>query len=191
MTETDLIREIQMLSNNLARRTSERRRLSESNEPKNWQILLELDPDLRESNVLPSPATAEAVRAAEASVGFRFPQFLCRLWTEVANGGFGPGCGIFGVEGGFEEERELLTIAPFYLALKRKRGLLFGRGEPWPPKLVPICYWGGDNYSAIDCTTPDGVVVDLLDSPSRSWRPKRKDMTFRHWMEVWVNGSEL
>jgi hypothetical protein len=126
MVEADLIREIQMLAKDLSRRTSERRRLSRSNAPENWQILLQLDPDLRESNVLLPPATLDAVRTAEESLGFRFPSFLSRLWTEIANDGFGPGDGIFGVDGGWADNREGTTIAPFYLR-KASSDLLLGR----------------------------------------------------------------
>jgi len=138
---------------------------------------------------LPLPATSDAVRDAEESVGFRFPALLARLWTEVANGGFGPGDGIFGVDGGWADDREGTTIAPFYLSMKKHRGFFGLAGKPWPERLVPICYWGGDDYSAIDCATAEGEVVDLLED--RSWRPKRKKMTFSQWMEAWVDGVAL
>ena len=181
MTEAELIRQVQHMAQDLSQRNCDWQRFFRNNTPKNVQVMLEHEeiPDL------PPPATLVAVRAAEEAVGFRFPTLLGRLWTKVANGGFGPGGGIFGVEGGWEEERVGLTIAPFYLDAKLHNGF----GLPWPDKLVPICYWGGDDYSAIDCTTTEGDVVDLLES--ECWRPKRKKLTFTQWVEAWVNGVEL
>jgi len=181
------------MAQDLSQRNSDWQRFFRNNTPQNVQVMLEYAERARSEGRatglpipdLPPPATPVAVRAAEEAVGFRFPTLLGRLWTEVANGGFGPGGGIFGVEGGWEEERVALTIAPFYLDAKRHNGF----GLSWPEKLVPICYWGGDDYSAIDCTTTEGDVVDLLES--KRWRPKRKKLTFTQWVEAWVNGVEL
>ncbi|MQY34418.1 hypothetical protein SRB17_23870 [Streptomyces sp. RB17] len=49
--------------------------------------------------VLP-PATPQALAEAEASIGCPLPPLLRRLYSEVTNGGFGPGQGILGVRGG-------------------------------------------------------------------------------------------
>lgn len=40
---------------------------------------------------LPARASAEALDAAEASMGVALPPLLRRLYAEIANGGFGPG----------------------------------------------------------------------------------------------------
>jgi len=42
-------------------------------------------------------ATAAEVDAAEVALGFAIPALLRRLYTEVANGGFGPSYGLEGV----------------------------------------------------------------------------------------------
>jgi len=43
------------------------------------------------------PATPSEVNAAEVAFGFAIPQFLCRLYMEIGNGGFGPNHGLEGV----------------------------------------------------------------------------------------------
>ena len=43
------------------------------------------------------PARPDEVDAAEAALGFPIPLLLRRLYTEVGNGGFGPGYGLEGV----------------------------------------------------------------------------------------------
>jgi hypothetical protein len=42
------------------------------------------------------PTTAAQVDTAEEALGFAIPPILRRLYTEVANGGFGPGYGLVG-----------------------------------------------------------------------------------------------
>ena len=129
----------------------------------------------------------EAVRAAEALVGFRFPPLLIRLWTEVANGGFGPGYGLLGVEGGFPfDDHGALTIAENYRSCT----------PAWPGRLLPICGWGCFNESAIDCSTPEAAIVDLPENVIVQMQktgndPPPKGMTFAQWMEAWVDGIDL
>jgi SMI1 / KNR4 family (SUKH-1) len=47
------------------------------------------------------PANAEQLQATEAALGFSLLPLLRWLYTEVANGGFGPGAGIQGALGGY------------------------------------------------------------------------------------------
>jgi hypothetical protein len=49
------------------------------------------------------PVKMAVVEAAETKMGFRLPPLLRELFTQVANGGFGPGYGIFGLEGGYTD----------------------------------------------------------------------------------------
>ncbi len=47
------------------------------------------------------PATEHQLRETEQELGFSLPPLLRLCYTQVANGGFGPGYGIIGVLGGF------------------------------------------------------------------------------------------
>lgn len=47
------------------------------------------------------PATEEQVQATEEALGLPLLPLLRALYTQVANGGFGPACGITGVCGGY------------------------------------------------------------------------------------------
>lgn len=47
------------------------------------------------------PATEDQIRETEQQLGFPLPSLLRLLYTEIANGGFGPGFGIAGTPGGF------------------------------------------------------------------------------------------
>ena len=132
------------------------------------------------------PVTREAANAAVRRLGFSLPPLLSRLWVEVANGGFGPGYGLFGLEGGHAHEQGL-TLVDQYLQDLDDPGseVLFDGG--WPKRLVQICDWGCWNVSAIDCSTGDGEIVDLVEGEMDYER--RKGLTFAQWMEAWVNGE--
>src|SRR5690242_9078485 len=52
------------------------------------------------SSALPATATAEELNQAENLLGFRLPKLLSRLYSEVGNGGFGPGYGLIGLANG-------------------------------------------------------------------------------------------
>ena len=47
------------------------------------------------------PATEDQIQETEQQLGFPLPPLLRLLYTEIANGGFGPGLGIVGTPGGF------------------------------------------------------------------------------------------
>jgi len=55
----------------------------------------------KQSTVLHYPvATAANVSLTEQSLNFSLPQFLKQCYLEIANGGFGPGLGMIGVDEG-------------------------------------------------------------------------------------------
>lgn len=47
------------------------------------------------------PATEQQIRRTEQQLGFSLPPLLRLLYTQIANGGFGPGYGIIGAAGGY------------------------------------------------------------------------------------------
>jgi hypothetical protein len=47
----------------------------------------------------PPPCSPELVTVAEHEIGYKLPLLLCRIYTEVANGGVGPYLGLNGLTG--------------------------------------------------------------------------------------------
>jgi hypothetical protein len=167
MTEDDLVKAIK----------------ERSLDPKRWTSL---GPHLRRAPL--PPATREAASEAVTRLGFSLPPLLPRLWVEVANGGFGPGYGLFGLERGHAKEGGLTLVDQHLLDLEEPGSdVLFEGG--WPEKLVQICDWGCLYASAIDCSTSEGEIVDLAEGEADYQR--RKGLTFAQWMEAWVNGERL
>lgn len=48
------------------------------------------------------PASEEQLQEAEARIGFSLPPLLRAMYANVANGGFGPGLGLYGVLNGYK-----------------------------------------------------------------------------------------
>jgi hypothetical protein len=94
---------------------------------------------------------------------------------------------MFGVGGGFGDDPRGLTIAPLYLETPRTPAFAEMFGQAWPEKLVPICEWGEDNLSGIDCRAADAQIVDVPEGT----RFERRGFTLAQWLEAWLNGEEL
>lgn len=105
--------------------------------------------ETRETTVgeLPAEASPEALDAAERVLGFPIPHDLRRLWSEVANGGFGPGGGLLSVDGSVASYRSLLT------------GDELPHGRTWPPELLPI----RDNDPGFECLNVESGEVAAWD----------------------------
>jgi hypothetical protein len=141
------------------------------------------------------PATPEALRAEEEKIGFPLPGLLREIYTHVANGGFGPGYGLLGVEdGALSDEGD--TAGTLYTAFRQ-----IDPAEPawrWPEKLLPICHWGCAIYSCLDCSKEAAPVIifdphcyDHEDETSmaRAFIPHAP--SFREWLEDWLAGVDL
>jgi hypothetical protein len=84
--------------------------------------------------LLASPTSLDVVRKAEATLGFNLPPLLIQVYTEVVNGGFGPGYGLLGLAGGFADDLGD-TAVQSYLRRRADQSL------QWRDALLPICHW--------------------------------------------------
>jgi hypothetical protein len=103
----------------------------------------------------------EGVAAVEAQLGFRLPGLLRRLYTEVGNGGFGPGFGLIPLSAASLGDRpppeaEFDLAGDYERLVCRHAG---GREGGWPAGLVPAFYFGCTAFEFVDCRDPAGPVV--------------------------------
>lgn len=140
------------------------------------------------------PAAPDQVRTAEASLGFPLPDLLCRVYTAIANGGFGPGRGLLGLPGGATDKHGS-SIVDLYDSFSASSA-----DDPawrWPDRLVPLCAWAPSVYTCVDCADPEGAVVglDLIGyEPGRSLKEfllPQAPMTLEAWLRAWVEGADL
>ena len=128
---------------------------------------------------LPTPAGSTALDFAEARLGFSLPPLLRRLYSEVANGGFGPGGGLLPIDEAVAAYAEM-TREPY-----------LPKASPWPAGLLPLV----DHEPGYDCVeAPTGRVVgwdpDGLTERSgeKSWRKSFTELapSLEAWLGEWL-----
>ena len=95
------------------------------------------------------PVRYSLVRAAQAVLGFSFPPLLSECLTTIGNGGFGPGYGIIGLQGG--NDSDFGSLIETYEQLSTD---FESDGRRWPLSMLPFCSWGCNIFSCVEC---DGV----------------------------------
>jgi SMI1 / KNR4 family (SUKH-1) len=133
------------------------------------------------------------VAFAEVQLGFALPELLRDLYTKVANGGFGPGYGLIGLEGGapFYAGNEEWNVVGLYKAFREQPN----RNEPWAEKFLPICHWGCSYFSYLDCALPQAPVM-AIDENSHGHGPwgcafSLHAASFDEWIQRWVDEEDL
>jgi hypothetical protein len=139
------------------------------------------------------PAPESAVVATERRLGFALPRTLRRIYLEVANGGFGPGYGVMGVEGGFADDLGN-TVGDLYQSYRAS-----DPEDPawhWPEFLLPICHWGCVVYSAVDCSREVGPVYTADVGMKEPGEPmasiiRLHKASLDSWVSDWLDGADL
>jgi hypothetical protein len=134
------------------------------------------------------PISDTAIRDAECVLGFPIPAPLRRLFSEVGNGGFGPGYGLYGLARGTERHPDESVV---YLYT------LFRKGDPddpsfvWPYKLLPVLHWGCAVRSCVDCSTPSLPII--RHDPSNEVAPqfRSENWHLEEWLQAWLDGYDL
>ncbi|MBL7259297.1 SMI1/KNR4 family protein [Paractinoplanes lichenicola] len=126
------------------------------------------------------PATPEAVAAAEALIGHPFPPLLRRLYLEVADGGFGPSCGVNGVgENGHGCVGSMLGDYVDWRDTPADPG-----DPPWTPGVVILGDSGYAVWAVLDCRSPEGRL-SFLDGREIF----AADLTLSGWLTRWLSGT--
>jgi hypothetical protein len=121
-------------------------------------------------------ATNNALNAAEAEMGLPLPLLLKRLYLELANGGFGPGAGLIGVENGHTDP-DGRTISRLYLDL---------RSQGWPQNVLPVCDLGDGARSCVDMRSSDDSLLTVTSAGIT-----RTKFNVCSWLDAWVSGSNM
>lgn len=124
---------------------------------------------------VPPPASAEQLGRAESILGVRFPALLRRLLTEVANGGFGPGHGILGVEG--------ITETSITMRFDPNDPDVPDDVDSVPQGVVWLYDWGDAMFSLLDCRIEPGLMLDYNEGELRS-----PGLSLAQWFQSWLDG---
>ena len=139
------------------------------------------------------PTFAAKVDAAEHALGFAIPPVLRLLYTEVANGGFGPGYGLIGVDGCGTDEggNDLVALFRGYSADRWKE-----RFPRWPDRMPRVVYFGCAMYAAVDCNDPAWPVYLFEPNVSEEELGHTNCLMpygcgIGDWLFAWANGKNV
>ena len=139
------------------------------------------------------PLSNEQITKAESQLGFPLPSLVRRVYSEVANGGFGDSYGLLGLIGGPKNESGFDAI---------KLLLSFRKPDPddrfwrWPAGLLPIGHSGCGMYHCVDCKSKRGKIILFEPNPHEdggSWRDAFFPFSpsFNKLMSDWLEGKDL
>jgi hypothetical protein len=132
------------------------------------------------------PVTEERLAEAEARIGFSLPPLVRAMYTQVADGGYGPGYGVIQLAG------HPYTVVESRLRMSEENVPMW----VWPERFVEFVNWGCHYFSGIDCSDPscpvffydhdravgDATLADCLSIESDS---------VVEWLSAWLNGENL
>lgn len=136
------------------------------------------------------PVTLAVVEAAEQQIGFHLPSLIREIYLQVGNGGFGPGYGIIGLEGGYEVYEE--TLAESYLGFQTWEQMFLSERLyedylewEWEKSYLAYGYWGCNVTTVVDCADPNLSIYSL---DSTLLKPHSLG-NLRQWWLDWLEGG--
>ena len=146
--------------------------------------------DLRTRHFAFPPTTQAHIRTSQALLGFDFPPLLVMLYTELANGGFGPGTGIRGTVEGYQWN-EQTAVQAYQGSSTTYLVDLKDQWVRWPKFLLPLCDMGDVIEVCVDCQLGHVVTVAPTDH-QRGIVPvmSMEAPSLEVWLDRWIRGSE-
>ena len=141
----------------------------------------------------PEPAASAAeVAEFERRVGRPLPAVWQRVYTEIGDGGFGPGYGFLSLVTGAARTDEGNSAAGFVELLREGED----PDDPdfkWPDGLVPICHWGCAIYSCLDLRSAEVPIVRFDPNghgPDDGWDGAwwQEAASSEAWLRAWAEG---
>lgn len=136
----------------------------------------------------------------EHRLGIRLPLLLNRLYTEVANGGFGPGEGLLSLSPVSAADHPISYFHGDFRAARNQHG------AEWAETIVPFSHWGDLILSCVDVGgkavdppvlrfEPNMSKSDTLDflrgAPFRGVGMIPEADTLSAWFEDWIKGEAM
>lgn len=125
------------------------------------------------------PVSAKKVRAVEKQLSFSLGNLLARIYTEVGDGGFGPGYGLLPIS---RRKTDDTCLSENYCNLACAYKNVF----EWPVGLLPICTWGCSIWTCVENPSADASVCTLHESGLY-----RLSANLHGWLEAWADGVAL
>jgi len=139
------------------------------------------------------PLSESEIARAESRLGKRLPSLLRAAYSDIGNGGFGPGYGLLPLIL-FEEPPGHETVVDIYVAFRGS--VADDPAWSWPDNLVPFCDWGCAIRSCVDCASPDGAVFTFDPNVRQAGQDMSASLAATHssveaWLRDWVAGVRM
>lgn len=149
-----------------------------------------------------APLTEEQLQSAERLLGFALPPLLHAIYTRVADGGFGPGYGLYHlfhrgirvsirssesmVDTYFSDRRRAAQLVDFHLLEKRTadKKLTLMPEDVWPDGFLCLCDWGCTSFSYLDLATGRVFRQDYYVGERNGFEAEAP--TLEAWFERWL-----
>lgn len=130
-----------------------------------------------------TPLSEDMILHIEDELGYKVPNLMRDIYTQIANGGFGPDYGLIGLKGGvLESGRDVLDI---YFGKRKSQ-----KTDPywfWPEKLLPINSLGCAMYACVDCSKESLPVILFEPNPHEFGTPWDDSfIPFADSLEEWL-----
>ena len=140
------------------------------------------------------PLTSADIWDVEAELRIKLPSTLKSLYTEIGNGGFGPGFGFLPLLPTAEGQ-----AGPFVVDCCKK----MRASKNWDENVLPVVSWGCGILSCLDLpdlenssvyrfepNIPDGMTADFLHGwPYKGAGLIPEKLTFEKWLAEWLSGN--
>ena len=127
------------------------------------------------------PVKMAVIEEAESKLGFKLPQLLKSCYVEIGNGGFGPGYGLIGFDGGAASDFGSITDA--FNQLKSDHQAL---GNQWPAQLLPFCDWGCNIFFCVDCSDENSPIYTF-----DAGRLTPQGYNLQEFFEMWIGDQDI
>lgn len=140
-----------------------------------------------------APLGQSEIESAEAILRFEIPAVLRRIYTEVANGGFGYAYGLLGLRGGPRNEDGLDSVG-LYQTFRE-----LDTEDPawhWPHGLLPVGHLGCAMFHCVQCTGPSQTIIwyePNLHESGQSWNGSFIPFapSLGTYLKAWLDGKDL
>ncbi|HEY2511785.1 MAG TPA: SMI1/KNR4 family protein [Polyangiaceae bacterium] len=148
-----------------------------------------------------APATAAEIGETERQLGFPLPPLLRDLYTQVANGGFGPGYGLLGAVGGapddwaaniaeaYRQDRDLSPRLEESDAEPGSDAWFEPYYDEWPGRVLRLVHWGCAIWSCLDVRRDRVFRFEHLHGTRTREAMLVEATSLKSWLEGWLQGS--
>lgn len=134
------------------------------------------------------PLSDAVIRDSERQLGFSIPAAVRRIYSEVGDGGFGPGYGFYSLAEATEDFPDENVVSLY---------TVFRQGDPeepsfsWPHMLLPIVDWGCAIRSCVDCSVPSLPIIRFDPNLDSTQQFQPEEWHFEEWLQAWLQGYDL